>query len=342
MPSITALQMVNRVRLYRRQPETTVISTPEDIVTLNAINMAIGDILSTRKWEFDLRHDQITTIARIDGLTVASRPPSSTTPASGNVFFDETVFSQPEDSALFGSFGMSILIDGSSDYGNTPIRLTSNGSATSVGGGFSVIVAFNDPHNGLLDDAACEFHYGEYMLPDTVREIVRASYAEEEMRLVQADPILRYDELFPNPGSRVGAPEVVAFGGYDIPTYESGATEPEPQQRLAIYPIPDDEYIINYSYYYRHPELTAATDELVGVPPEHVNDIVLQAASIVMMTWDQNYAADHFRDIAQQQTFQKHRAHGGSSARRNRIGSFENGSGTRYPVERGFPGKVIG
>jgi hypothetical protein len=62
MASITALQLVNRVRLFRRQPEQTELGSPEDVVTLNAVNMAIDDILSTRKWDLQMRTCLATTL----------------------------------------------------------------------------------------------------------------------------------------------------------------------------------------------------------------------------------------------------------------------------------------
>jgi len=152
---------------------------------------------------------------------------------------------------------------------------------------------------------------------------------------------VRYDEIYPSPHETDGPPEKIAVGGFDIPTYDSSLDAPSPSLRMAVWPIPDDEYVIKYSYYYRHPELTDATDTLVGVPNAVVNDIVLQATATVMMTWDQNFAASHFTDLSRQQSAAKHSAYGGSNARRRTIGSFETGRGV-VRVGLGFPDKLIG
>ncbi len=330
MASFTALNLMNRVRLFRRQPQTTVIETDEDAVTLQSINTAIGDVLDTRKWEFDLRHDgMLTTRAVLDGaeVTVSSAGASS------------AIFSRVlgvADADLFGDYVVRLRVDGSSTLGNTSIVLKSAARTTSITATVVTKTSFPDTMASL--DA--ELHYAEYLLPDTVKEVVRVSYQEDRLDLDQVDPVLRYDELFPSQ-YQSGPPERVAVGGFDIGTYETGESVPEPKLRMAVWPVPDDEFLLNYSYYYRHPELSSATDTLVGVPPAVVNDIVLRAASTVMMTWDQNYAASHFTDLSRQQAAAKHIVHGGSNARRRTIGSFESGT-SGVVLERGFPGKVIG
>ena len=330
MFSVTSLELLNRVRLFRRQPETTVIATPEDQVTLNAINMAIEDVLSTRRWEFDLRSDgQLALRGKKDGLLLGTTAGST----SGTLTIIGVVGAD-----VFGDYVVKVQPDGITDYANTALRVE---SAITSGGNAAFLVfefPFPDTNSPAVD---CELHYGEYILPDTVREVVRASYQEDPISLDQVDPTVRYSEIFPRPHDYFGPPEALAVGGFDVPTYNAHLDAPDPGLRMAVWPVPDEDYIVNYSYYYRHPELVASTDTLVGVPNAVVNDIVLQAASTVMMTWDQNYAASHFTDLSRQQSAAKHRATGGSPGRRHTIRSFERG-GSTVSLERGFPNKVIG
>jgi len=331
MPSVTALEMLNRVRLYRRQPTTDSFATPEDVVTLNALNMAIEDVLSTRKWEFDLRHNgQLTLRGKMDDVFINATSGSSVV----NLFTFLTAF---VDADVLGEYVVRLVASGVANHASTPFRVKSSSGAAG-GTGFTVLDA-KFPEDAAL--AATSLHYAEYILPDTVGEVIRASYKEEQIRLEQADPTVRYDELFPNGYDTAGSPEVVAVGGFDTPTYDSRIATPEPGLRMAVWPVPDDAYVIDYSYYYKHPELVTITDTLQGVPNAVVNDIILKAASIVMMTWDQNYAAAHFTDMSEQQAALKHRAYGGSSGRRHTINSFENGSAVAH-VHNGFPGKLIG
>lgn len=333
MASVTALELVNRVRLFRRQPETTLINTPEDRVTLNCVNMAMSDVLTIRKWEFNVRHDgQIKLRGRLDDVHPDN---SSLSTVIG--------LSRPEGLAnadVFGDYVVRLLMDGLSDYPKTSIRLTSSSSVVAgvLATGTMATSFSEDTTVGVTEG---ELHYAEYIMPDTVMEIIRISHTEDSLNLIQADPNVRYDELFPNQNAQLGAPKTVAVGGFDIPTYQTGTTAPDPGLRMAVWPVPDEDYILNYSYYYRHPELVNATDVLSGVPNSVIGDIVLQAASTVMMTWDQNYAAAHFTDLSREQSAAKHASYGGSQSRRHPIGSFDGGS-TGVAIERGFPGRTIG
>lgn len=333
MPSVTALELVNRVRLFRRQPTTTVIDTPEDEVTLNAINMAMEDVLSTRKWPFDLRNNGQLALrpkldtSDLDFTTIAGSTTANIIKLSGLVNAD-----------LIGDYVVRVLPDGISDYANTALRIISSGPVT---GGTSVNFTLAVTMPDTVSSVDCELHYGEYILPDTVESVVRASYQEHPLSLEQVDPKIRYSEIFPRPHEKFGPPEAIAVGGFEQGTWNQATGEVEPGLRMAVWPIPDEDFIIDYSYYFRHPELTGATSTLDGVPSSVVNDIVLQATSTVMMTWDQNFAAAHFTDLSREQASTKHKASGGSKARRHTIHSFERG-GTGRSLNNGFPGELIG
>lgn len=333
MASVTALELVNRVRLFRRQPETTVIATPEDVVTLNAINIAIEDVLSIRKWEFDLRTDgQLELRGQLDDCTIEISAGTS----QANLTRSSLVATD-----VFGDYAVRVRLDGDTTHANTAMRV--NNSSAIIFGTVSVLALESKIRAGVAALTDCTVFYSEYILPDTVSSVVRASYQETPLTLEQVDPTVRYNEIFPRPHDEFGPPKVIAVGGFDTKTFVTTAplVTPAPGLRLAVWPIPDLDYTIHYSYYYKHPELVLATDLLDGVPTNVVNDIVLQATSIVMMTWDQNYAAAHFTDLSREQAAAKHSAYGGSKARRHRIDSFENGSG-QIRLQPGFPGKLIG
>ena len=332
MASVTALQLVNRVRLFRRQPEQDTFDSPEDVVTLNAVNMAIEDILSTRKWEFDLRTDgQLSLRKKFEDSLF-------------NVFVADTaqatlvnVIAGLVDADVFGDYVVRVLPTDVTDYANTSLRINSASGVVGSSSFLNMETLFPTTVSG----SGCDVFYSEYILPDTVKEVVRATYQEDPITLNQVDPVVRYSEIFPRPHDNYGAPEAIAVGGFDIPTYDSALDAPSPGLRMAVWPIPDEDYVINYSYYYRHPELVETTDTLVGVPTAVVNDIVMQATSIVMMSWDQNYAGSHFGDTAQAQASAKHGTSSGSGAKRHRIGSFES-AGSAARMVRGFPNKVLG
>lgn len=339
MASVTALQLVNRVMLNRRQPEITTISStaPEHAVTLNAINAAKNDILESRDWEFNLRRSQIVLRARIAGTIVSSGSDASV------LLFTQSGAVTALESDWINDYVCRLVAESSTDYSNTATRVDS--IRTPV---IPQNVVVDAPYTAAeVEPAIGGTGYmirGEYMLPDTVRAVVRASYQERNLSLTQADPWSQYEELFPRPHWEYGPPETIAVGGYDIPTYDNGSggeTPPEPKLRMAVYPVPDDDYIVDYSYIYRHPELTADADVLEGVPESVVGQIVWRATGIVAMAWDQNFAAAHFTDMADQRSAALYEAQRGSDSRRHTINSWAGRDGT-LRVVRGFPNQEIG
>ena len=338
MASVTGLQLLNRVMLFRRQPEVPSFSAldPEHVVTLNALNMAKEDILGTRRWEFDLRHDgQLITkptassqsiVPTLSYVAITPNQATITEATSGedisNRFMDDTI--------------MRVVPIGDANYAETAFRVTSYHPVNST------IALMNMPVTVQGDVTGdCDLVYAEYLLPDTVREVVRASFDQDEISLQQLDPTVQFDECIPSPHLESGQPRILSVGGYDRSTYEYTETVPDPKLRSIVWPVPDAEYLISYSYYYRHPDLTGGTSTWDGIPGDIIADIVWQATSIVKMAIDGDYAAAHFADMAQAQASTKHMAYGGSSARRHVVKSWDSGNALSASRE-GFPGKLIG
>ena len=327
MASVTALQLVNRVRLLRRQETTVDFRSAEDQVTLNAVNTAINDTLNSKDWEFDLRHDgQLQTRGKLDLTSSFSTEGTFTMSATLSGLTSEDVFGDYVVRAVAGSAAQP----------DSAFRIERAGTPAGATSSCFVSNLFRESFVSIGD---AYLYYTEYMLPDTVKSVVRATYQENDIALEQISPTVRYEELYPTPHNYFGPPEVVAVGGFDIPTYDNSGSAPDPMLRVAVWPVPDEVYTINYSYYYEHPELVETTDTLVGVPKHIVDDIVLSAMSIVKMAWDSDYAAAHFLDVSNDRTDKKHATNGGSDARRHRIDGYGQ---RRRGIDAGFPGKVIG
>ncbi len=308
----------------------TAIATDEDTACLNAINMAIEDILSVRRLDSDVRHDgQLVTKAPLE-ITSVNFPVKGNTSA---ILTNSTSFVATD---LGGEFIVRVVPTGDDEYANTPFRIDQYASPLSTTAGVSLSVGA--PVAETITGA--KLIYSEYVFPDTVREVIRFSHQEEDMNLEILSGTSEFDEWIPNSAIDDGEPQVIAIGGYDEKSHESTQTV-VPQLRGIVWPVPDDEYILNYSYYYRHPELTAADSVLEGVPQETISDIVYQATSIMGMAWDGNFAMAHFGDIAQTQATAKSRASmGGAQGRHTVHGWGSRSSGTHIPL--GFPGKIIG
>ena len=338
MASVTGLQLLNRVMLFRRQPEAASYSAldPEHVVTLNALNMAKEDILGTRRWEFDLRHDgQLITKATASSLSIVPTLSLLASLPNQATISESTSGDDISERFAEGTIMRFVPID-DAGFADTAFRVTSYRTTSSTAATLDMPVSVQTDVTG-----DCDLVYAEYLLPETIREVVRASFDQSEISLEQLDPTVQFDECIPSPHLESGEPRVLSVGGFDRETYDTTDDTPDPKLRAIVWPVPDDEYLISYSYYYRHPDLASGTDAWVGIPSDIIADIVWQATSIVKMAIDGDYAASHFSDMAQSQASTKHLAYGGSSARRHVVRSWDTGNSLGASRE-GFPGKLIG
>lgn len=329
--SITALQLVNRVHRRRRMPDTGAFVNTMDLATLNAVNSSIEEILTGKKWEFDIRtNGQITTLSNSTDLLMSG------TNSTLIGLFRSTGLNSDE---LSGDFVLRILPTSSSDYANTALRVVSTGLVIT---GTTAFVTIESVFPETSSNVEAELFYSEYIMPDTVESIIRATYQEYPLTLEQVDPKVSYSEIFPRPHIERGPPEIISVGGLDVRTYESVIAGAEPPGlRVAIWPVPDDEYIINYNYYYRHPELSAVGDVLEGVPPNVVSRIIDLATADIKVFYEKDYEALALRRSTMDSSNEIWKSHGGSRSARKGVGNWDT-SGRSGGVQRGFPGKLLG
>jgi len=312
-------------------PDVASFSETEDLATLDSLNHAIEEVLSSKRWEFDMRRAQMALRGRLTSL-VATNSPSALSS------FSLVRSSGLEDADLVGDYVTRLLITGSTDYANTAFRIS---YASAVVGGQASTVSCAAEANETISAAAAELFYAEYVLPDTVRDIVRVTHHEEEITLRQIDPVVEFDELYPRPHVEHGPPEIISVGGLDIPTYTAGGTAESPSLRMVVWPIPDEPYVIDYTYHYRHPELTATTSTLDGVPPAIVDQIVDMAAADMKAYYEKDYDALRLRLISQAKVDLIHSQHGGMYADRKTIGNWD-GSAGRSGTRNWSRGRLIG
>lgn len=297
------------------------IAATEDLAALDAINNAIEEVLSSERWEFDLRRDQITLKPRRTGGTA--------TATADGILFVYTESSAMADSDFDGDFIVRAIPTGSSSYAGTAFRID-----RAVVSGATASLRTTTEIGEDMTSVDMEIAYSEYILPDTVRDVVRVSYQEEPISLEQIDPTIELDELFPRPQREHGPPEIACVGGLDVPTYVTASVlDPEetqyPSLRMIIYPVPDSAYVLDYSYYYRHPELTSATSTLDGVPQNVVAKIVDVAAAQMKAYYEKDYNALGLKVDARRSLADMHRRSKGQSADRKVMGNWE-GSGSRH------------
>jgi len=340
--SVTALSLVNRVNRRRRMPDVSMFNATEDQATLDALNVAIDEVCSSRRWEFDIRRAQMTLRPRFQAATGESL---TITAASGSSsatlnYTTVTTATAHEYFARGGASGADypyitrVLPTGSSDYGNTGFRVIA-AAAT----GATAAVTFGAEIGASLSGVNAELFYAEYVLPDTVRSVIRVTHQDDPVTLEQVDATVAFDELYPRPQIEYGTPEVVSVGGLEAQTYLAGAA-PSPGLRMSVWPVPDEAYVLDFTYHYRHPVITETTSTLEGVPPEIVDQIVDLAAISMKGFYDDadSRSVARYKAMTMNTVAEQHRRHSGNFAERKRIGNWDGsqrGQGVGARVSRG-------
>ena len=294
------------------------IAKTEDLAALDALNTAIEEVLSSERWEFDLRRDQMTLRPRLTGLV-------ATNSAGDRSSFVLVRTDGLEGADIYGDYVTRLLVTGSADYANTADRVLYG----SVLGGTAATIATAADLEEELTSATAELFYAEYILPDTVRDVVRVTHQEQPIHLEQIDPVIEFDELYPRPSLEYGEPQSISIGGLDVATYLGSGSAGAAGLRMVVWPVPDQAYVIDYAYYYRHPELTTATDTLTGVPQNVVAKIVETAAANMKAYYEKDYNALSLKADARRSLADMHRRSKGQSADRKIAGNWE-GTGARH------------
>ncbi len=191
-----------------------------------------------------------------------------------------------------------------------------------------------------FSEVNAELFYAEYVLPDTVRSVIRVTHQDDPITLDQVDATVAFDELYPRPQIEYGSPEVVSVGGFETHTHISGTESIAPGLRMSVWPVPDEAYVLDFTYHYRHPVLTETTSTLQGVPPEIVDQMVDLAAISMKGFYDDadSRSIARYKAMTMSTVAEQHRRHSGNFAERKRIGNWDGsqrGQGVGARVSRG-------
>lgn len=309
-------------------PDVGAFTETEDLATLDSVNSAIETVLSQKRWEFDMRRAQMTLRGRLTGL-------EATNSVSALSSFAVVRTAGLEQADVTGDYITRLLVTGSTSYSNTAVRVIYAGS---ILGGVAVTLVAGAELQETISAAEAEFFYAEYILPDTVRNILRVTHQENPLNLEQIDPVIEFDELYPRPSVEFGQPERISVGGFDIATYQGIGNDEPPGLRMIVWPVPDQDYVIDYTYHYRHPELADVDDTLEGVPPEVVDLIVDTAAEQMKAYYEKDYDSLRLSAFTMNKLERVHSRQGGMFADRKPIGNWDGSAG----AGRGEPGLVRG
>ena len=185
--SVTALSLVNRVNRRRRMPDVSAFNATEDQATLDALNTAIDEVCSSRRWEFDIRRAQMTLRPRKQAGTGETL---TFTAAAGA---DDHRRLHRDDVVAGAQIFLRRLRWGiplhHSGFAHRLVRLRQHrlpcpdrdpadfhrecGDRRQIGTAFT--------------DVTAELFYAEYILPDTVRSVIRVTHQDDPVTLEQVD-----------------------------------------------------------------------------------------------------------------------------------------------------------
>jgi len=312
------------------------------------LNGAVADVLGEKRWKHDIRHDgSFNTVPTTDftGGIVAGN-------AKTLLSDDLAAYVHPDVASAAYYYTGPII---------SRFEYTGDASLTTEGrlegavfrvesiletAGFAQLTMDNFWPGAGSFGAKGTMMVAEYLLPETVKAVTSVRCQGVPITLDQIDPGASWDEAIPRMSDSYGDPLWCGVGGYDYNTYESTKTgdiysQTEPRLRMILYPVPDTRIPIDYTYYYQHPQLTAKDDVLAGVPDDLIADIIRFAHADVIQTLERE-VRDGIRveNSARGSTDRKYASHDPQPAGRHIVKSW-NGSGSRFDVERGFPGKTI-
>lgn len=262
----TLLDMTNALRdLLREERLTSVaIVAPDVKVQVGLLNRAARQLFARRPWSF---------LHRDDGyLFLPARVEATAIPTALSTFL-LTGFSN-DDLLRFsdGALATKIVLTDEPTYPNTSYRVVD------LQGGFGISATIPLTYTGASGSFSAIVYAQDAALPPTVAQIL--SIRNEEgvpIRFETIDTFDDFDRAVPWDAERFGvAPEFVAVGGQVVPTMRSSAAV-TPGLGVRVFPAPDANVLLRYTYVRRVADLVADGDLFAGVPPE-ISDLVVQFA----------------------------------------------------------------
>lgn len=262
----TLLQVVNRVRRLHRFADVASFESSDNLTNaiLDAIIEARTEILETMDWNFMMRNDGF--------LKTRGRVTSTSNIAVTN---DSTSFTVSSFSGAIGdvtgNFVTRLVVTDDTNYGSTAFRVSSFSlSGTTLTG----TLANNYP--GTTDATATgQLVLYEYGLPTDVRTILSAKHEENPLRVELAPDNDIWDEWVPRHWeTQDDTPEILIPGGVLLPTYDASGSEPDPLDRIMVWPTPQTNGAVIAYTYKRRLSPSTTTDEFEGVPDSVIQQIV--------------------------------------------------------------------
>lgn len=308
------LQMINSIRGKMREERITAIVSTDQLTTeiIDLINDAGSEILEEHDWPFDVRYDgKLRNPAKLVGTDVdiiAIVPDDNTTDGiaftlqSDGADFTET---RANASQLTGQYRSRILFTDSTTLANTPFVIEKITSGILNWGG--ALVNKSVYIDGGNTEGWTAFVH-EHVLPSTCREVLSAYSAESDVPIQFIDRTQDFERQIYRTGNIFNdIPEVIMIGGTISNSYFVNSSGPGSYSIASasgigatLWPIPENEITIDYTYRVQHADLSAATDVWTGVPKDVVRLIEWKAlyyANITGIQTDKDLAREVERQV---------------------------------------------
>ena len=261
----TALALVNKVGRLMREEDASALTETFATQVLDLVNEAKRDLRESKNWQFDTRND---------GVVVAPAPFTGTaTTVSGTaVVLSGITTSQIVPSNHTASVAR-IVFTADTAFGDTAFRIVSSVDAIGVAN-LTLATAFPGT---VSASTAVSIVFDEQVLPSTVRGVTSVRHQEGDVELVHLTRNL-LDMVRQRPHeSTTDSPVVVTIGGTGESTYNSSSASNGTRGTLfTVNPIAGSKLSFDYSYLYRHPDLSSSQD-LVNVDSA-VEDCIVRLA----------------------------------------------------------------
>lgn len=284
----TALQMVNRVLKNLGQSDVATFTTNDrSALALEHVNQAARSLFEEQSWDWLLRHDGALRLrpshsGGVFTITNVETAPDSVSVAQVGVNIPGTKVAN----FVFDSVGAYFIYDDDAKWSNISSKIQGGFDGPT----FTSFLLEHEWHSNVSIpvDLDMRIIFPEYILPTKVQTVSSVRYQQEEVTIRFIDPDTTFDRLVPAPHVEEGPPEVIMVGGQSVHTITNFSSTtlgspPTPSLRAFVWPIPDDDYLLNYSYVIKPDALAELTDTFPGVPESAIDRIVDDATAEMML-----------------------------------------------------------
>lgn len=265
------LDSVNRVRrLLRDDVYSTLSSNDLDAMTLvDFLNDAADELFAHRVWSFLKRYDGQVWLP--GAFTVTAGGVMNANATSGSLNFagaNAWATANVVDFTARGQDGRlrpRIVWNDDTEHPSTSYSL----SQLSVLPNFPFVQtsAFRGVQQ---NNGGWTLYANEYVLPSTVRQVLSVVHEERPLNLEFVDRDFDFVSDWPRSAQWLGEPEMASVGGTLTGCGTDAGITARTGLGLTVWPAPQSEVLLKYSYVYRYARLSADADDWTGVPAEHV------------------------------------------------------------------------